>query len=178
MQSQSSWLNRETCDGIQDVRPLVRGLYESGLARDMVTGALDGILNTNIVVSEPSELHGVGSADVTITIPHTIMRSLMSTPKNGSSSDTLVTFVGFMWLHTRPVASVTRGIEVAVLQRSVLLVLTGSFLTFGLSTSYDPTVCSMTPQGICILCTNRNIPVGAYYIYTAEGAETGECDFR
>jgi hypothetical protein len=151
MRAQSAWLTRETCAGIADLRPLVRGIYDSpGLAESMVTGALDGIDGTSIALSSHS-VAGETLTDVHVTIPHAAMRALMATPLvdpvDGTlSSSTLTTFVGFMWLRTRPVATLTRGIEIPVLQRAVTLFLTDQFITAGIGVGGDPSACSVTPQ--------------------------------
>lgn len=173
LSSQSSWLNRTSCSSIKDIRPFIWHLYNSGAAGSMFTEALDGI-GTGCTVSVQSSPAGT-EEEVTVTIPHLAMKTFLS-EKDAFTESKLFTFVGVMWLRTRPVSSFTYGFEVFVSQPAVTLTLFGPFLTLSSAGSYAAN-CSMTPQGICIFCSNPITP-DAYYIFTEEGAKTSACEFR
>jgi hypothetical protein len=108
VQAQASWLNRTTCEGIEDLRPFVRGLYESGLAPQMVTGALRGFHGAAVETHPSDEAGGPGFTDVHAVVPHPVMHAVMASDHDGNAtvvegtSGELITFVGIMWLRTHP----------------------------------------------------------------------------
>lgn len=144
LHSQRSWLNRTSCGsaGI-DLRLLVRTLYSQGMVDSMVTGALDGISNTSVTLVHQQ------SSQIEVIIPHRAMKSLLST-SSGDSTSRLLTFVGVMWLKTRPSSAglIAKSLEVSVSQTAVTLNLAGQFvLEFA-----APSGCSMTPQVTRLTC--------------------------
>lgn len=165
-----SVVDRTTCAEMDDARGLVRGIFDRGLVDLMVTQSLAGIDDVSITLDRDSSTQYF-TAD--IRIPHLAMKTLLSSP---ISEDRLQTFVGIMWLRTRPVSSFTYGLEVVVSQPSVTLTLVGQFLDLASVQSYKSD-CVMTPQGICMFCENPIDP-NAYYIYTEEGMSSGVCEFR
>jgi hypothetical protein len=182
IQSLSHWLNRTTCAGIEDLRPIVRGIYDSGLAPDMITGALRGFHGASVEVSPMEPTVGVGPfARAHAVVPHPVMRSVMASNFDdldavqvegaGSGSNrtavvgtagTLITFVGIMWLrtHVGEGGLLHRGLDVLALQKSVKLTITDRFLAFGSGSSHPSGggSCVMTPQGACLYCQNGGVP--------------------
>lgn len=162
----TSGLTPETCNNASFYTEAMRNLSNaSGPGDEFVTGVLKRFPNASTTQLVPSaQSYGLGY-HLTQTIVD--FRLLGGVPHNWH------TFCGILWVAYTPdiPSKLLFSVSQTVLHTDVTV------LPVQLFFSANTQPCVLTPQGICMVCTNP-LPANAFFVYTDKGFKSRNCDFR